>query len=291
MRSFRRAFGYLNWIFNPFHRLATTEVYDLLATTSATERGLYLNLGYWREARTMDEASDALAMLVGEAGRMGPGDIVLDCGFGFGDQDLLWAQRCRPARIIGLNVTASQVALARQRVVEAGLEGVIDLRYGSATSMPIEGASVDLVVSLESAFHYDTREAFFREALRVLKPGGRLVTADIVPMPKPGTVAGRMRHRISWWLVASKFVIPDANVYEADAYAERLAAAGFGEVRVESIREDVYEPLHRFIGSHRERLERLHPVARIPARYALGREAGHVYAGLDYVLARARKPA
>ncbi|MEM9300563.1 MAG: methyltransferase domain-containing protein [Pseudomonadota bacterium] len=284
-----RYLAYLNWIFNPLHGLGTSAVYDLLATTSAGEHGFYLNLGYWNGAETMVEASDALAMLVAEAGGMGPGDVVLDCGFGFGDQDLLWAQRARPDRIIGLNITGSQVERARQRVAEAGLDDLIDLREGSATAMPIEDGSIDLVVSLESAFHYRTREDFFREAFRVLRPGGRLVTADILPLPPAAELAARLRQRLSWWLVASKFVIPKQNAYGLPEYRRRLAAAGFEVTQLRSIRGAVYAPLHRFIAAHPERLERLHPVARIPARMALRRSPDNVYAGLDYVLASARK--
>ena len=44
-----RFFAYLNWLFNPFHGLKTTEVYDLIGTTSLTENALYLNLGYYRD--------------------------------------------------------------------------------------------------------------------------------------------------------------------------------------------------------------------------------------------------
>ncbi len=286
----RRTIQYLNWIFNPFHGLDTSQVYDLLSTTSTTRNGLYLNLGYWPEAATTDEASDALAMLVAEAGGMGPGDRVLDCGFGFGDQDALWARRCQPEQIIGLNITASQVAVARERIAREGLSEMIDLREGSATAMPIANGSMDLVLSLESAFHYSTRVDFFREAYRVLKPGGRLVTADILPLPRLGGVGQRLRQRLSWWLVASKFVIPRANVYTADAYGEKLVGTGFEGIRVASIRDEVYGPLHRYLQAHREHLEQLHPVARIPARAALRRPAEHVYAGLDYILAVARKP-
>ena len=41
-------FEFLNWLLNPFHGLKTTEVYDLIGTTTLTEHALYLNLGYWR---------------------------------------------------------------------------------------------------------------------------------------------------------------------------------------------------------------------------------------------------
>jgi cyclopropane fatty-acyl-phospholipid synthase-like methyltransferase len=214
----RRGLGYLNWLFNPFHELDATAIYDLLSTGSPTERGLYLNLGYWEEAKTIDAASDALARLVGESAGMAPRTTVLDCGFGFGDQDILWARTLRPDRIIGLNITASQVDLARQRVAEAGLDDRIDLRLGSATEMPTDSGSVEIVVALECAFHFHTRERFFLEAWRVLRPGGRLVTADIIPTAALRRRTARFQQRISWGLVADKFAIPAENAETRPIY-------------------------------------------------------------------------
>lgn len=289
-RSLRETLGYLNWVFNPFQRLDVVGVYDLLSTRCPTERGLYLNLGYWTDASDLDQASDALAMLVGEAADVGPGGTLLDVGFGFADQDMLWADRLRPDRIIGLNITASQVAVARRRVAERGLGDRIDLRQGSATDMELPPESVDAVVALECAFHFRSRERFFAEAWRVLKPGGRLVTADILPMPNAAGALQRLQQRLSWWMVASRFAIPPENAYTQPTYRTKLAAQGFAEIRIDSIRDRVYAPLHQYLIRHPETLLKLHPLARIPARLALNFDAASIYRGLDYVLMTATKP-
>ncbi|AGA91958.1 methylase involved in ubiquinone/menaquinone biosynthesis [Thioflavicoccus mobilis 8321] len=290
MRRWRETLGYVNWLLNPRHGRDVTQVYDLLSDRSPTERALYLNLGYWRSAETLDEACDALASLVAETAGMAPGDEVLDVGFGFADQDMLWARTFRPRRIIGLNVTASQVERARRRVAEAGFGEQIDLRLGSATRMPLEAASVDKVVALECAFHFDTRERFFTEAFRVLRPGGRLVVADILPMPPAARRSERLAQRWGWRQAARKFLIPDANAYTREVYGEKLAAAGFVEPRMESIRDDVYLPLHRYLARDRAAVARLHPLLRVPVRIALRLDPGLVFSGLDYVLASAEKP-
>jgi SAM-dependent methyltransferase len=221
---------------------------------------------------------------------MGSTDRVLDCGFGFADQDILWARRLAPARIIGLNITASQVRVARRRIADLGLEERVDLRHGSATEMPIESGSMDIVIALECAFHFRNREDFFHEAWRVLRPGGRLVTADIIPMPAVSGLRERVEQRVSWGLVASRFAIPSENADSRPTYFSKLALCGFEQIRIESIRRHVYAPLHNYLASHPRTLERLHPLTRPPIRFALRFHPESVYRGLDYVLASAVKP-
>jgi ubiquinone/menaquinone biosynthesis C-methylase UbiE len=286
----RESLRYLNWVFNPLQSLDVTQVYDLLSTRAPTERGLWLNLGYWREARTLDDACVAMAELLAERSDMQSGDRVLDVGFGFADQDIHWARHQAPQAIVGLNITASQVAVARARVADLGLSDRIDLREGSATAMPLPDGTFDVVTALECAFHFRTRADFFVEAHRVLRPGGRLVVADILPMPPVTGRTARLKQRASWAMVSSKFRIPEENRYTSDEYAARLADAGFTGVQVESIRHEVYAPLHHYLARNQAPVARLHPLARVPAQLALSLNAETVYGGLDYVLAVARKP-
>ncbi|MBK1650027.1 SAM-dependent methyltransferase [Rhabdochromatium marinum] len=282
--------GFLNWLFNPLQRSDVRSVYDLLLDQSPCERTRYLNLGYWEQAQTLDDACDALVRLVGERAGLEPDDQILDVGFGFGDQDLLWWREFHPKRIKGLNITASQVAVARERVARQELTQQIDLQLGSATAMPVAAQSVDVVLALECAFHFRTRERFFAEALRVLRPGGRLVVADIIPLPLVDAGRARWMQRGTWTLVASKFAIPKENAYPICPYQEKLAAAGFGQLRVESIRDQVYVPLHAHLRTHPEILARMHPLLALAVRLALKVEAKTLFSGLDYVLASAVKP-
>jgi ubiquinone/menaquinone biosynthesis C-methylase UbiE len=259
-------------------------IYDLLsAHNNLGEQTLYLNMGYWRAATSYDQACEALALLLAERARLATGQTVVDAGFGFADQDILWVRRFG-VRIIGFNITQAQVDVAHERVREAGVADQVDLRCGSALETELADGSVDRVLALESAFHFPSREAFFAEARRVLRPGGRLAIADICAVARPSR---RLFDRLNAEVARRSWQIPAANHYDAEGYAARIHAAGFVDVTVERITDDVFLPFGAYARVRQadpDVAARANPLLRAVWR------APATDRVFDYVLVTARRP-
>lgn len=244
----------------------------------------FANYGYWtRPGLSLEQASEALTELVAATAGLMPGDAVLDVGCGYGAGAVIYAKRCRPASIIGIDVTEIRIEEGRRYVARHGYSDLISLQLGNATAMEFADASFDKLVSVECAFHFDSRADFLREAGRVLKPGGSLALTDMIPRRGVNPAAYLRGEKT----VNSGVVLDNAgNAYDADAYALHLAAAGFTDIRIESI---VAWTRARFV-------EALHGVAARTGGEkgaAIVRSAQRIREfidlGEDYVLVAARK--
>jgi len=153
-----------------------------------------------------------------------PGETVLDLGSGGGFDCFLAARAVgEQGQVIGVDMTAAMVSKARQNAARAGLRNV-EFRLGEIEHLPVADQSVDVILSNCVINLSPDKAQVFRDAFRVLKPGGRLAITDVVATAAlPETV--RQDLALYTGCVAGAAVIVELT--------HMLAAAGFSAIHIQ----------------------------------------------------------
>jgi arsenite methyltransferase len=158
-----------------------------------------------------------------DAAHLRPGERVLDLGSGAGLDLLLAARAVGPqGHVHGVDMTPEMVERARATVARAGLANVT-VTPGEIEALPLPDACVDAVISNCVINLSPDKPRVFREAFRVLAPGGRFVVADMLATaPLPAELAGDAEA----WSACIAGAVPEAD------YVRALRDAGFTDVEV-----------------------------------------------------------
>jgi ubiquinone/menaquinone biosynthesis C-methylase UbiE len=178
------------------------------------------NFGYWHpQTRSYQQACHELLDRLLALAPDGV-DHVLDVACGKGETTAYVAGRTGARLLTGIDYSEKALQIAKTKTEAAAFMRM------DATALQFADEVFDLVLCVEAAFHFNTREGFFAEARRVLRPGGRLVVADVLATRE---AESRRRGRTA------------ANYLEGlEAYGELLRRTGFEVVALQDVTRECW---------------------------------------------------
>ena len=153
------------------------------------------------------------------------GEVVLDLGSGGGIDVFLAARRVGASgHVIGVDMTDEMLEAATTTARQHGYENV-EFRKGQIDDLPVEDGSVDVIISNCVVNLAPDKLAVYAEALRVLKPDGRLLISDLVT---DGEIPEDIRKSFDAWAACI------AGALERQEYLDTISRAGFEDIRIVS---------------------------------------------------------
>ncbi|MCE7929063.1 MAG: methyltransferase domain-containing protein [Chloroflexi bacterium CFX7] len=150
-----------------------------------------------------------------------PGQVVLDLGSGGGIDCFLAAKMVGPTgKVYGVDRTPEMIALARKNAAKVGATNV-EFRLGEIEELPLESESIDVIISNCVINLAPDKDAVFREAFRVLKPGGRLQVSDMV---WKRAAPPELKSDLEQWAGCISGALLESD------YVAKIRAAGFADV-------------------------------------------------------------
>lgn len=156
-------------------------------------------------------------------GDLNAGETVVDFGSGGGIDCFIAARAVgEQGRVIGIDMTPDMIDLARKNASNLGVSNV-EFHLAEMENTPLESSSVDVIISNCVINLAPDKDAVFREAYRILKPGGRMFISDMVltaPLPAHATED------------AENWVSCLSGAEPQDIYMGRMATAGLADIEI-----------------------------------------------------------
>jgi ubiquinone/menaquinone biosynthesis C-methylase UbiE len=240
----------------------------------------YSNYGYWDEnTRNAVHACDNLVDKLIATFREKNG-TVLDVACGCGGSTKRLSRYFAPRDITAINISKYQVESTQARVPESRCLQM------DAARLNFEAGTFNNILCVEAACCFRTRLRFFKEAYRVLKPGGTMALTDILVDTPPGKL--QLLDEIQ-----DTEEIPLANRVNAEVYRDMLEAAGFNEISMTGILNNTVKAFEDYsigwVSHHFHKLEEVTAQQMLMYGRFMSRSKGEETGIKDYILVSAHK--
>jgi len=149
---------------------------------------------------------------------------ILEIGCGNGVQTNYISQKYQPSQITGIDLNPYNLAIAEQDKKQRGLKNIHYMVDDAQSLKNIKNNMFDVVINIESAFHYPDKPAFLKEIHRVLRPGGQFLIADILTKSKKNHLYKR------GWKKKMSLYHWHQNDYETGLLATKLKITQFEDI-------------------------------------------------------------
>jgi SAM-dependent methyltransferase len=194
--------------------------------TTAKPEAIARKIGYTEEEVQAVPTGSNLGLGCGNPialASLSEGETVLDLGSGAGFDCFLASNIVGPSGlVIGVDMTSEMIARARDNALKGGYKNV-EFRLGEIESLPVEDNTIDIIISNCVINLVPNKGKAFKEAFRVLKPGGRLMVSDIV-----------LKKKLPDFVLESieAYVGCIAGASTKTGYLDAIRSAGFEDVTV-----------------------------------------------------------
>lgn len=199
----------------------------------------FMNYGYWKKSNTLKQANTSLVRYILKKSRchLKKNMRILDVGCGYGAQDFYWIQKLHPTtNLTAIDISTTSIQYAQQKYSHPRIQ----FQTGDAMKIAHHFHNMDLIFSVESAFHYSNRNDFFNQVRKVLAPNGTFIIGDIV-------IRDSSLCTYAMILFFKKLLnIPYNNLVNAGTWENNIRNAGLTIVESKDITDFTFIPYYNY---------------------------------------------
>ena len=215
-----------------------------------SKNNYFMNYGLWdKTTANLREANENLVQFIFEKlnPHMKKEANILDVGCGYGEQDMVWSKKggASGGKITAIDISEMQIGFANQLQKKENISPH-KLSFEVCNALNIhetyKAGEFDVVLSLESAFHYSERPKFFKNAASVLKPDGVFIIGDIM---LKNDYKATFLNDMFLKMFGDILHIPKENLIRVDEWKQNIVDAGFEITEYNDITSQTFIPYYK----------------------------------------------